>query len=102
MMFLLNPKKHKKQSKVIHQKILKNPMNLPDESAMEKAAKKLGLQYKRGETKVVVELKQDSENVMDEIKEIGKVDTKSDKHVQVTVRVDEIPKLVKKIHQLKN
>ena len=68
--------------------------NLPDESAMQKAAKKLGLKYKHGETKVVVELNKDTQEAVNDIQKIAKIDVKSKNRLQVTVGVDQIPKLL--------
>jgi len=76
--------KHKLDSKVHSLTKSDNP---------QRDAKKLGFDFKDGKTKVVIKLSDDNSEILDYLSSLGTVDVKNDKHVQLTVKVSDIPKL---------
>ena len=56
-------------------------------------AKKLGFNFKDGKTKVVIKLSDDNQEVVNYLSSLGAVDVKNSKHVQLTVKVSDLPKL---------
>ncbi len=56
-------------------------------------AKKLGFDFKDGKTKIVIKLSDDNSEIVDYLSSLGTVDVKNDKHVQLTIKVSDLPKL---------
>ena len=60
----------------------------PDEEAW-----KLGLDYKDGKTKLVLELSETSPEVLEKIEALGEVDIQNDNLVQITTSIDNLPRI---------
>src|SRR3990172_169186 len=56
-------------------------------------AKKLGLDFKDGKTKVVVTLTNTDAAVLDKLTSLGNINAKNDKQVQLTIKLSDLPKL---------
>jgi len=76
--------KHKLDSKVHSLLKSDNP---------QKDAKKFGFDFKDGKTKIVVKLSDDNAEIVDYLGSLGTVDVKNGKHVQLTIKVSDLPKL---------
>ena len=76
--------KHKLDSKVHSLAKSDNP---------QRDAKKLGFDFKDGKTKIVIKLSDDNSEIVDYLSSLGTVDVKNDKHVQLTIKVSDLPKL---------
>ena len=81
-----------------HQKIIKNKIDSKVHSLLRSDnpdydAKKLGFDFKNGKTKIVVKLDDDNPELVNHLSSLGKVNVKNDKHVQLTVKVSDLPKI---------
>jgi Ca2+-binding RTX toxin-like protein len=76
--------KHKIDSKIHSLSKSDNP---------QRDAKKLGFDFKNGKTKIVIKLSDDNPKVVDYLSSLGTLDIKNDKHIQLTVKVSDLPKL---------
>ena len=56
-------------------------------------AKEMGISFKHGQTKLAINVEKVSKKVLKEIESLGKVDTKTGNHIQVTLDVNDIAKL---------
>ncbi|MGI0097310.1 MAG: S8 family serine peptidase, partial [Nitrosopumilaceae archaeon] len=56
-------------------------------------AKKLGLDYKNGMTTVAIQLTDDNQKVLQQLSSIGTIDAKNNNNVQVTINLNDLPKL---------
>jgi subtilisin family serine protease len=56
-------------------------------------AKKFGFDFKDGKTKIVIKLSDDNSEIINYLSTLGTVDVKNDKHVQLTIKVSDLPKL---------
>src|SRR3990172_4446461 len=56
-------------------------------------AKKIGLDFKDGKTKVVVTLTNTDAAVLDKLTSLGNINAKNDKRVQLTINLSDLPKL---------
>ncbi len=56
-------------------------------------AKKLGLDYKNGQTTIAIQLTDDNQKVLRELSAISNIDVKNDNNVQITINLKDLPKL---------
>src|SRR3989304_7137788 len=56
-------------------------------------AKKLGLDYKNGMTTVAIQLTDDNQKVLHQLSSIGTIDAKNNNNVQITIKLNDLPKL---------
>ena len=81
------------KEKAIKHKIDSKVHSLSKSDNPQRDAKKLGFDFKDGKTKVAIKLSDDNPEIVDYLSSIGTVDVKNDKHVQLTVKVSDLPKL---------
>jgi len=81
------------KEKVSKQKIDSKLYSLSKSDNPQRDAKKLGLDFKEGKTKIVIKLSEDNPKIVDYLNSIGSVDVKNGKHVQLTIKVSDLPKL---------
>ena len=56
-------------------------------------ARKLGLDFKNGKTTIAIELADDDQKVLRELSSISNIDVKNDNNVQITINLNDLPKL---------
>jgi len=56
-------------------------------------AKKLGLDFENGKTQIAIELSGKDPAVVELLSSIGRIDAKDDNHVQLTIKLSDLPKL---------
>ena len=76
--------KHKLDSKVHSLAKSDNP---------QRDAIKLGFDFKDGKTKIVIKLSDDDSEIVDYLSSLGTIDVKNKKHVQLTIKISDLPKL---------
>ena len=82
--------KHEKQEK---HKIDSKIASLSKSSDPQRDAKKYGFDFKNGKIKIAIKLSDVDPNVIEQIENLGTVTVKNDKHIQMIVEVDDIPKI---------
>ena len=87
-----------KQEMTTKEKAFKNKIDskvysLSKSDNPQRDAKKLGFDFKDGKTKIVIKLSDDNPEVVDYLSTLGTVDVKNKKHVQLTIKVSDLPKL---------
>ncbi len=81
------------KEKTIKHKIDSKVYGLSKSDNPQRDAKKLGFDFKDGKTKIAIKLYDDNQDVVDYLSSIGTIDIKNDKHVQLTVKVSDLPKI---------
>jgi subtilisin family serine protease len=82
--------KHEKQEK---HKIDSKISSLSKSSDPQRDAKKYGFDFKNGKIKIAIKLSDVDPTVIENIENLGTVTVKNDKHIQMIVDVDDIPKI---------
>ena len=81
------------KEKIFKHKIDSKVHSLAKSDNPQSDAKKLGFDFKDGKTKIVIKLSDDNSEIVDYLSSLGTVDVKNDKHVQLTIKVSDLPKL---------
>lgn len=81
------------KEKTVKHKIDSKIHSLSKSDNPQRDAKKLGFDFKDGKTKIVIKLSDDTPEIVDYLNSFGTVDVKNGKHVQLTVNVNDLPKL---------
>jgi len=82
--------KHEKQEK---HKIDSKISSLTKSSDPQRDAKKYGFDFKNGKIKIAIKLSDVDPNVIENLENLGTVTVKNDKHIQMIIDVDNIPKI---------